>query len=90
MFYVLFLVGLSKATLRCYTSICDGIILLFRPLDDSGDDDNDKDDNGDDDKFDEVNEKDAHLSLQHVLLLEISFCICRHPGKRQDFGQHTG
>ena len=28
MFYV-FLVGLSKATLRCYTSICDGIILGF-------------------------------------------------------------
>ena len=66
------------------------IFLLFRPLDDSGDDDNDKDDNGDDNKFDEVNEKDAHLSLQHVLLLEIRFCICRHPGKRQDFGQHRG
>ena len=64
--------------------------VLLRPLYDSGDDDNDKDDNGDDDKFDEVNEKDAHLSLQHVLLLEISFCICRHPGKRQDFGQHRG
>ena len=28
MFYV-FLVGLSKATLRCYTSICDGIIVMF-------------------------------------------------------------
>ena len=28
MFYV-FLVGLSKATFRCYTSICDGIIFLL-------------------------------------------------------------
>ena len=28
--------------------------------------------------------KMARLGLQHVLLLKISFCVCRHPAKKQN------